>query len=281
MAWHLNDVFTDTGAIPDILAYLAEHPRSIIPASADQPSAFREALEALHINMSLTDDRHVPAAYEGDMYHWLADDVLELYPKLGLVLRHQQAIEITDLGNAILRKEVSTIDALAAGVYYWTEQTRAGVPYRPAIALLDLLQQLHDKQPPPCPGLLLPEAIQVLKMLYWGEHVSVCLDRLLDWREAAMASVPDLAATAFGEEDMTQRASVCVHLADVVKPRDVCRVRATLIHVISGALAAYGDLYGRVQYITYHPGLHSRINDCRTHPGSRLELAQSLTWSGL
>ena len=281
MGWYLNDEFTDTGAMPAILAYLAEHPRSILPASAGQPSAFREALEALHINMSLMEDRHVPPIYEGDMYHWLADDVLELFPKLGLLLRQDQAVELTDMGNAVLRKEVSTIDVLAAGVYYWTEQTRARTPYRPVIALLNLLEQLHEKQPPPCPGLLLPEAIVVLKMMYWGEDVSVCLDRLLDWREEAMASVPDSATTAFGDEEVAARASVCVNLADLMKPRDICRARATLIHVISGALAAYGDLYGRVQYITHHPGLHSRISECRTHPGGRLELAQSLTWSGL
>ena len=281
MGWYLNEVFTDTGAMPAILAYLAEHPRSILPASADQPSAFREALEALHINMSLMEDRHVPAGYEGDMHNWSADDVLELFPKLGLLLRHEQAVEITDLGTAILRKEVSTVDALAAGMYYWTEQTRSGLPYRPAIALLNLLEQLHEKQPPPCPGLLLPEAVMTLKMMHWGEDVSVCLDRLLDWREEAMASVPDSATTAFGDEEVTRRASVCVNLAELMKPRDICRVQATLIHVISGALATYGDLYGQVQYITLNNGLRSRIQECRTYPGGRLELAQSLTWSGL
>lgn len=281
MAWHLNDVFTDTGAIPDILGYLAEHPRSIIPASADQPSAFRHELETFDINLSLMEECHIPKVYEGDMYHWLADDVLELYSRLGLLRRHEDVVELTDFGKAVLREQLKTTDTLAAGVYYWAEQSRVGAPYRPAIALLDLLQQLHDKQPPPCTGLLSPEAIQVLKMLYWGEDISVCLDRLLDWRKEAVASVPDSATTAFGDEDMTQRASVCVHLADFVKPRDFCRVRATLIHVIGGALAAYGDLYGRVQYITYHPGLHSRISECRTHPGGRVELAQSLTWSGL
>lgn len=280
MGWYLSEAFTDTGAIPAILAYLNEHPRSIIPASAGQPSAFRQELERLNFNLSLVEDRHIPAVYEGDIYRWLADDVLVLFPKLGLLLRHEEVVELTGLGAAVLRKEVSTIDALGAGVYYWIGQTRAGVPYRPVIALLDLLQQLREKQPPPCPGLLLPEAVLVLKMLYWGENASVCMDRMLDWREQAIASIPESAITAFGDEEVARRASVCVHLADLIKPKDVCRVRATLIHVISGALAAYGDLYSRIQYITHQISLHSRISECRTHPGGRLELAQTLTWSG-
>ena len=277
---YLNDVFSDTGSIPVILAYLNERPDSIAPESVDQPSAFRQELETFDINLSLIDDRHIPAVYEGDIYRWLADDVLELFPKLGLLLRHEETVELTDLGNAALRGEVSMIDALAAGVYYWTEQDRMGAPYRPVITLQDLLQQLHEKQSPPCSGLMLPEAGLVLKMLYWGENASVCMDRLLDWREQAVASVPDSAIAAFGDEEVARRASVCVHLADLIKPKDVCRVRATLIHIIGGALAAYGDVYGRVQYITHQNILHSRISKCRTYPGGRLELAQSLTWSG-
>ena len=281
MGWHLNEVFTDTGALPAILSYLSEHPRSIVPEYAGRPSSFQQALEALHINLSLIEARHIPAVYQGDIYRWMADDVLNLLDKLGLLLRQEDGAALTDFGKAVLREQLRTIDVLGAGMYNWAEQSRTGAPYRPVIALLDLLQQLYQKQLPPCPGLMLPEAVLVLKMMYWGEELSVCLDRINAWREEAMASIPDTATVAFGDEEVTRRASVCVHLADFIKPKDVCRVRATLIHIIGGALAAYGDLYGRVQYITHHSGLRSRLRECQSHPGGRLELAQSLSWSEL
>ena len=281
MGCYLNDVFTDTGAIPAILAYLDEHPRSIVPEFADGPSSFQHALEAMHINLSLIDDRHVPTVYQGNIYRWLENDVLELFSKLGLLQRQEDVVGLTDFGKSVLREQLRMIDVLAAGIYNWTEQARTGASYRPVIALLDLLQQLYEKQLPPCPGLMLPEAVLVLKMVYWGEELSVCLDRIYAWREEAMASIPATDTAAFDDEDVTRRASVCVHLADFIKPKDVCRVRATLIHIIGGALAAYGDLYGRVQYITHHSGLHSRLRECQSHPGGRLELAQSLSWSEL
>lgn len=229
----------------------------------------------------MIEDRHVPTAYEGNNYRWLENDVLELFSKLALLQRQEDLVGLTGFGKSVLREQLRTIDVLAAGMCHWVEQSRTGESYRPAIALLDLLQQLYEKQLPPCPGLMLPEAILALKMMYWGEELSVCLDRIYTWREEAMASIPDTAVASFGDEEVTRRASVCVHLADFIKPTDTCRVRATLIHIIGGALAAYGDLYGRVQYITHHAGLHSRIRECLTYPGGRLELAQSLTWSGI
>ena len=173
MGWYLNEVFTDTGAIPAILAYLDEHPRSIVPEYTDGPSSFQQALEARHINLSLIEDHHVPAAYKEDIYRWLADDVLELFSKLGLLQRQEDVVALTDFGKSVLREQLRTINVLAASMYYWTEQARTGAFYRPAIALLDLLQQLYQKQPPPCPGLMLPEAVLVLKMMYWGEELSV------------------------------------------------------------------------------------------------------------
>lgn len=281
MGWHLNEVFTDTGALPAILSYLSEHPRSIVPEFADGPSSFQQALEAMHINLSLIEDRHVPTAYQGNIYRCLENDVLELFSKLGLLQRQEDVVGLTDFGKSVLREQLRTIDVLAAGMCHWVEQSRTVAPYRPVIALLDLLQQLYEKQPLPCPGLMLPEAVLALKMIYWGEELSVCLDRIYTWREEAMASIPDAATAAFGDEEVTRRASVCIHLAGLVKPKDVCRVRATLIHITGGALATYGDLYGRVQYITHHSGLHSRLRECQSHPGGRLELAQSLSWSEL
>ena len=281
MAWQLNNVFTDTGSIPAILSYLAENPGSILATSAGQPSAFQDALEALHINIDHIDDDDVPAAYEGGIYHWLADDVLELFRKLGLLVRHEDVFELTGLGNALLRNQVSVINALAAGVYFWTERDRVSAePYRPAVKLLDLLRQLAETQPAPCPGLMLPEAAQVLKMFHQGNDVSVCLSSLLAWRDDAISSIPDSVKTAFGDEEMTQRMRVCIHFADDLTVLDIYRAQATLIHIIAGALAAYGDLYKRVQYIMYENSLQDRIDECRIHAGSRLELAQILTSTG-
>ena len=281
MAWHLNEVFTDSGSIPAILSYLAESPGSIQATSAGQPSAFQGALEALHINVDHIDDDDVPAAYEGGIYHWQTEDVLELFRKLGLLLRHEDSVELTGLAQALLRNQVSVINALAAGVYFWTEQDRvSNQPYRPAVKLLDLLRQLAHKQPPPCPGLVLPEAAQVLKMFYQGDDVSVCLSSLLAWRDDAISSIPDSVKTAFGDEEMTQRMRVCIHFADELTALDIYRAQATLVHIIAGALAAYGDLYKRVQYITYDNSLQGRIDECRIHAGSRLALAQILTSTG-
>ena len=281
MAWQLNDVFTDSGSIPDILSYLSEHPGSISPMTAGRPSVFQDALEAMHINVNHINDHDVPVEYEGGMYHWLADDVLELFGKLGLLLRHEDSVELTGLGNALLRNQVSVINALAAGVYFWTEQDRvSNQPYRPAIKLLELLQQLAQTQPPPCPGLVLPEAAQILKMFHQGDDVSVCLGSLLAWREDAISSIPDSAKTAFGDEEMTQRVRVCIHFADDLTALDIYRAQATLIHIIAGALAAYSDLYKRVQYIVYDNSLQGRLDECRIHAGSRLALAQMLTSTG-
>ena len=98
------------------------------------------------------------------------------------------------------------------------------LPYRPVVSLLDLLKQLYDARPAPCPGLMLPEAVQVLKMFYQGEDVSGCLSRLLTWREEAIASIPDEAKAAIDDEESTQRARVCLLLADDVVPIDLCRV---------------------------------------------------------
>ena len=281
MAWQLNEVFTDTGSIPAILSYLAEHPGSIMTPPAGQPSAFQDALEALHINVDHIDDDDVPAVYQGRVYHWLAEDVLELFRKLGLLSRHEDSVELTGLGNALLRNQVSVINALAAGVYYWTEQDRvSNQPYRPVIKLLELLQKLAEKRPPPCPGLVLPEAAQVLKMFHQGDDVTVCLSSLLAWRDDAISSIPDSAKTAFGDEEMTQRVRVCIHFADELTTLDIYRAQATLVHIIAGALAAYGDLYRRAQYVTHDNSLQDRIDECRIHTGSRLELGQMLTSTG-
>ena len=281
MGWHLAEVFSDTGAVPGILAYLNEHPRSTVPASAGQPSTFQQALKTFGINLSLVDNDNVPPVYGGDVHAWLADDVLELLTKLGLVLQQEGAVTLTALGNAVLREQVSAIDALAAGLYHWTEQTEMdSLPYRPVVSLLDLLKQLYDARPAPCPGLMLPEAVQVLKMFYQGEDVSGCLSRLLTWREEAIASIPDEAKAAIDDEEITQRVRVCLFLADDVEPIDLCRAQTTLIHVIGGALAAYGGLYERVQYITFHNSLQSRVTECRLYPGDSLALAQTLTWAG-
>ena len=281
MAWQLNEVFTDAGSIPAILSYLAEHPGSIIMPSAGQPSAFQDALKALRINVDHIDDDDVPAVYEGRVYHWLAEDVLALFRKLGLLSRHEDSVELTDLAQALLHSQVSVIDAMAAGVYFWIENDQENnQPYHPAVKLLHLLRQLAEQRPSPCPGLLLPEAALVLKMFHRGDDVSMCLSNLLAWRDEALSSIPDSAKTAFGDEEMTQRVRVCIGFTDALTALDIYRAQATLVHIIAGALAAYGDLYRRVQYITHDNSLQDRIDECRRYTGSRLALAQLLTYTG-
>ena len=121
---------------------------------------------------------------------------------------------------------------------------------RPVKALLMVLERLDTPEFVPCPGLMLPEFILVMRMLEQGKTAQDCIDAILSWRQTALdGHMP--AVDAPPEQLIRARMRVCNVLADEDGSiwYDLNRGRTTQSVIISSGLAVYGGLFDKVQYM--------------------------------
>ena len=121
---------------------------------------------------------------------------------------------------------------------------------RPVYVLLVVLEKLDTPDFAPCPGLMLPEFIRVMRMLEQKSNADNCIKAIRDWRQVALKNHSP-SQDAPGNEITRARRRICHHLdeQDGLTWQDIERGRTTQMVIISSGMAVYGGLFDRVQYM--------------------------------
>ena len=276
MAWHLNEALTDLSLLPRAMYRLNRYykgdsialpPEDGFWTSRVLRSMYRY-LEASEVNIDhfewqdIPDDMPSSRAYYSPHwphpYRWLARDILRLVQQLGLI-EDSDTIKVTNLGSAAIKEELSLDSIVISGLLHWQigENTCRPIPH-----LLEILRQLDTSDAMPCPGLMLPEFIRVMRLLERGETGEQCLTAIQDWRATALDNnVP--AADAPYEEIIAAQEVVCDYLANVDESimADAVRGRTTQIVILASGLAIYGGLLEPVQFMVSNPALQTILDE--------------------
>ena len=275
MAWHLNEALTDLSLLPRAMYRLKRYymgdqialpPETGFWRSRVLRSMYRY-LEASGVNMDLFEERDIPVEYTSppntwpftrNPYRWLSRDLLRLVQQLGLI-DDSDTINVTALGTAAIEGDISLESILISGLLHWQV---GEFNCRPVPPLLEILKQLNSEDAVPCPGLMLPEFIKVMRLLEQGEKGEHCITSIRAWRAAALDNnFP--AADAPVEEIITAQEDVCDYLAmdDESILTDVVRGRTTQIIILASGLAVYGGLLEPVQYMASNPMLETILKE--------------------
>ena len=274
MAWHLNEALTDLHLLPRAMyrlkRYYVGDPVALPPEKGFWRSRVLRSmyryLEASGVNMEHFDREDIPYGmpryyytfYPYNPYRWLSRDLMRLVQQLGLI-DDSDTIDVTALGDAAIDGEPSLESILISGLLHW----RIGANNcRPVPLLLEILKQLNSGNAAPCPGLMLPEFIKVMRLLEQGEKVERCTASVEAWRAAALDNnFP--AADAPVEEISDAQADVCDYLAmeDESILTDAVRGRTTQMIILASGLAVYGGLLEPVQYMASNPILETILEE--------------------
>ena len=279
MAWHLNEALTDLSLLPGAMYRLKRYHvgKEITEITLSSGTGFWRSpvlrsmyryLEASEVNMDNFEWHDVPDDGEERYYHsrystrnpyrWLSRDLLRLVRQLGLI-DDSDKINVTKLGTAATKGEHSLDCILISGLLHW----QIGESNcRPVPSLIEILRQLDSENAVPCPGLMLPEFIKVMRLLEQGEKSEQCLTSIQDWRATALDNyVP--AADAPDEDIIAAQELVCDYLVldDESLLADECRGRTTQIVILATGLAVYGGLLDPVQYMASNPMLETILDE--------------------
>ena len=274
MAWHLNEALTELTLLPRAMYRMKRYyvgERITLPygtgfwRSRLLRSMYRY-LDDSGVNMDHFEWRDIPIEdtprpylpYLHNPYRWLARDMVRLVQQLGLI-DDSNTVEVTELGDAAINGKPSLESILISGLLHW----RIGeIKCRPVPHLLEILRQMDTSDAMPCPGLMLPEFIKVMRLLEQGEAWEKCITSIQDWRAAALDNnVP--AADAPYEEIIEAQEDVCDYLADEDESilTDAVRGRTTQIVILASCLAIYGGLLDPVQYMSLNPRLQAILDE--------------------
>ena len=273
MAWHLNESVTDLSLLPRAMYrlkryYMGEQvvlpPETGFWRSRVLRSMYRY-LEASGVNMEHFERQDIPydkpryyySPYPYNPYRWLSRDLLRLVQQLGLI-DDSDTISVTNLGDAAIEGKPSLESIIISGLLHWQI---GEVNCRPVPPLLEILSQLNSENAVPCPGLMLPEFIKVMRLLEQGEKSERCITSIQAWRAAALDNnLP--AAEAPVEEIIAAQEDVCDYLAmDESILTDAVRGRTTQIIILASGLAIYGGLLEPVQYMASNPMLETILKE--------------------
>ena len=245
MAWHLNEFLTDVDLLPRAVWRLKTYYSGTeFKRKSRAWRSFYRYLYNSEVNLSLIEERYWTWG-EGNIFTYLAEDMALLLRNTGFI-EASGPIQLTDLGDELNEKRLSMESTLASGLLHW--QINGTV--RPVRALLTVLEELDTPESVPCPGLMLPEFILVMRMLEQGKTAQECIDGILAWRHAALdGHMPP--ADASPEELIRARMRVCDDLAeqDSTILGDQHRGRTTQTVIIGSGLAVYGGLFDKVQFM--------------------------------
>ena len=245
MAWHLNEYLTDVDLLPRAVWRLKTYYSGTeFNRKSRAWRSFYRYLYHSEVNLSLIEARYWTRG-EGNIFTYLAEDMALLLRNTGFI-ETSGPIQLTDLGDELNEKRLSVESTLASGLLQW----QIGGTVRPVRALLTVLEGLDTPETVPCPGLMLPEFILVMRMLEQGETAQECIDGILTWRSTALGGhMPR--ADASPEELIRARMHVCDDLAenDPTIWRDQNGGRTTQTVIIGSGLAAYGGLFDKVQFM--------------------------------
>ena len=277
MAWHLNEALTDLSLLPRAMYRLKRYyigdqialpPETGFWRSRVLRSMYRY-LAASGVNMEHFEWRDIPddmppqrySPYGPNPYRWLSRDLLRLVQQLGLI-DISDTINVTALGTAAIEGEegeCSLESIFISGLLHWQVGENN---CRPVPLLLEILRQLNSENAVPCPGLMLPEFIKVMRLLEQGEKGEHCIGSIQAWRSAALDNnFP--AADAPVEEIIAAQEDICDYLAmdDESILTDVIRGRTTQIIILASGLAVYGGLLEPVQYMASNPMLETILKE--------------------
>ena len=245
MAWYLNELLTDVDLLPRAVWRLKKYYTGTeFQRSSRAWRSFYRYLYYSEVNLSLIEGRYRLWG-EGNIFTDMTADMALLLRNLSLI-EASDPIQLTDLGDELYEKRLSMESTLGCGLLRW----RINGSIRPVKALLMVLERLDTPESVPCPGLMLPEFILVMRMLEQGKTAQDCIDAILSWRQTALdGHMP--AVDAPPEQLIRARMRVCNILADEDDSiwRDLNRGRTTQSVIISSGLAVYGGLFDRVQFI--------------------------------
>ena len=245
MAWYLNELLTDVDLLPRAVWRLKKYYSGTeFKRKSRAWRSFYRYLYNSEVNLSLIEERYWTWG-EGNIFTYLAEDMALLLRNSGFI-EASGPIQLTDLGDELNEKRLSMESTLASGLLHW----QIGGAVRPVKVLLTVLERLDMPETVPCPGLMLPEFILVMRMLEQGKTAQECIDAILVWRQAALdGRLPP--ADASPEELIRARMRVCDDLAE--KDRtiwdDQNRGRTTQTVIIGSGLAEYGGLFDKVQFM--------------------------------
>ena len=274
MTWHLNEALTDLTLLPRAMYRLKQYyvgdPVALPPERGFWRSRVLRSiyryLDASGVNMEHFEPEHIPREdYPGsdwrfthNPYRWLSRDLLYLVRQLGLI-DDSDTIDVTDLGSAAIDGKPSLESIIISGLLHW----RIGDKNcRPVPLLLEILRHLHNENAAPCPGLMLPEFIRVMRLLEQGEKVERCIASVEAWRAEALDNIFP-AADASVEDITDAQEDVCDYLAMVDESilADAVRGRTTQIIILASGLAVYGALLEPVQYMASNPMLETILEE--------------------
>ena len=271
MAWYLNELLAEIHVLPGALYrlenyYLGEK----LQRGSRAWRSFYRYLRTSGLNLDMIDNTYTLSGRD-NLYHQLTDDLGLLIRKLGLI-EPPDTIELTALGKAFGSRDLQLESLVASGLLSWQTGRHNTCPVR---LLVHVLHRLHELKAPPCPGLMLPEFIKVMRMLEEGEYTAHfmddCIDAIVSWRtEATGGTLP--APGESHEETIAARMRICDYLAeqDATIWDDLQRGRTTEAIILSSGLAVYGGLLDQVQFMVYNPPLLYRfIGGITAYPVTR------------
>ena len=288
MTWHLNEALTDLYLLPRAMYRLNRYYKGEKIALPPEKGFWRSRvlrsmyryLEASGVNMEHFERHDIPddiplqsySPYWRNPYRWLSRDLLRLVQQLGLI-DDSDTINVTDLGTAAIKGEEGEEDKCSlesifiSGLLHWQIGKNN---CRPVPPLLEILRQLNSENAVPCPGLMLPEFIKVMRLLEQGEKGEHCITSIRAWRATALDNnFP--AADAPVEEIIAAQEDVCDYLAmdDESILTDVIRGRTTQIIILASGLTVYGGLLEPVQYMASNPDVGNHSEGAESHLSRR------------
>lgn len=292
MTWHLNEALTDLTLLPRAMYRLKRYYIGDKIALPPEKGFWRsrvlrsmyQYMKSSEVNMDLFEERDIPVEYTSppntwpftrNPYRWLSRDLLRLVQQLGLI-DDSDTINVTALGAAAIKGEegeegkegkCSLESIFISGLLHWQVGKNN---CRPVPPLLEILRKLSNKDAVPCPGLMLPEFIKVMRLLEQGEKGENCITSIRAWRAAALDNNFPAADAPF-EEIIAAQEDICDYLAmdDESILTDVVRGRTTQIIILASGLAVYGGLLEPVQYMASNPELETILKEQNlTSPGA-------------
>ena len=245
MAWYLNELLTDVDLLPRAVWRLKTYYSGTeFQRGSRAWRSFYRYLYNAEMNLSQIEGRYWLRG-EGNIFTYLTADMALLLRNLGLI-NPSDPIQLTDLGDELYEKRLSIESTLASGLLKW----QINGTIRPVKALLAVLERLDTPEAVPCPGLMLPEFILVMRRLEQGKTTQDCIDEILSRRQSSLdGHMPSVDAPP--EQLIRARMRVCNSLADEdssIWP-DLHRGRTTQTVIIASGLAVYGGLFDKVQFM--------------------------------
>ena len=245
MAWYLNEFLTDVDLLPRAVWRLKKYYSGTeFQRGSRAWRSFYRYLRDADINLSQLEHNYW-FQYESNIFTYLATDMALLLRNLGLI-EASGPIQLTDLGSELYEKRLSMEGTLGSGLLNWQMSDSV----RPVYVLLVVLEKLDTPDFAPCPGLMLPEFIRVMRMLEQKSNADNCIKAIRDWRQVALKNHTP-SQDAPDDEITRARRRICHHLdeEDGLTWQDIERGRTTQMVIISSGMAVYGGLFDRVQYM--------------------------------